>query len=125
MNRPVGVSIPQGQRQAAQDQTRGQPRRVLSLAKLETYGIQYTDDTGAVHSGLCHRMGDSIYIHPHDEQWSGGVKMAANWLTEEVQQRIAAQEQTVAVQAPSKPVVDVAPPKKQADQPVVDAGART
>lgn len=113
MQRPVGVSIPQGQNQVADaQQTRGSPRQLLSVAKLETYGVQYTDDTGAVHVGLCHKMGDVIYIHPNDEQWASSIRTATAWLTREVNDRIAAHEAAKYAESASVvPSIDIEPPK--------------
>jgi hypothetical protein len=114
MQRPAGVSIPQGQNQVADaQQTRGAPRQLLSIAKLETYGIQYTDDTGAVHVALCHKMGDVVYIHPNDEQWASSIRTATAWLTKDVNDRIAAHEAVKEAEAaPDKPMVDIEPPKE-------------
>lgn len=112
MQRPIGVSIPQGQNQVAdQQQTRGEPRQLLSIAKLDTYGIQYTDDTGAVHVALAHKMGDTVYIHPNDEQWAASIRTATNWLTGAINGKIADhEEQRAAAEAPEKPMIDVMPP---------------
>jgi hypothetical protein len=113
MNRPVGVSIPQGQNHVADAHpTKGTPRQLLSIAKLETYGIQYTDEAGNVHTALCHRMGDTVYIHPNDEQWASGIRTAAAWLAQSVNDKVKLHEAAAkAAAAPDKPMVDVAPPK--------------
>ena len=113
MQRPVGVSVPQGQQQVADaQQTRGQPKQLLLLKKIDTYHVVYTDNTGAVHSGLCHYEDGTVYIHPNDERWAAGVKQAVEWLTKDVRDQIAIQLQdVVAAQMPVKPMIDITPPK--------------
>jgi hypothetical protein len=125
MQRPVGVSVPQGQQQAAEtQQTRGQPKQLLALSKLETYSVLYTDSNGAVHSGLCHCKDGVVYVHPTDERWAGGILKASDWLSKDVLDRIASHEQSIASErSPAKPVADVTPPKthnSSTDKPMVN-----
>jgi len=114
MQRAVGVTVPQGQNQVADAQkTKDTPRQLLSISELKTYAIQYTDDTGTVHVGLCHKLGEAIYIHPHDEQWAGSVRQAAGWLAKSVSEKIALHEQLqVADSQPEKPPVDLRGPQE-------------
>lgn len=114
MNRPAGVSVPQSQNQVAgQQETRGQPRTLMSIQKLETFGIQYADNTGAVHTALAHKMGDAVYVHPSDEQWASTIRSASGWLAQAVRDKIAEHAALEAIPAASLsiPDVDVAPPK--------------
>ena len=110
--RMVGVSVPAGQNQMANEQTRGQPRQLQAIHEMKTYGIQYTDDSGTVHTGLCHKLGDVVYIHPHDEQWSASIRTASKWLGDAINEKIAMHEALKEPEPEGKPMVDVTPPKE-------------
>jgi len=110
--RMVGVSVPQGQNQFANGQSRAEPKQLLAINEIRTYGIQYSDDSGVIHTGLCHKLGDVVYIHPHDEQWAASIRTASKWLQEAVADKINMHEAMKASEElPEKPPVNVSIPK--------------
>jgi hypothetical protein len=60
------------------------PRTVTGFAKLETFGVEYTDDEGVKHTTVVQRMAGQWYFAPNGENFAGSLRpiKKGTWLAD-------------------------------------------
>lgn len=85
LNRPTGVHVPAAQRA---ETLLAEPSRVLKVAPLEHYAVEYTDGSGKVHVAVWLRMGDRLYEPPSVETWAQSLRVVSDDFRRQFEDRI-------------------------------------
>lgn len=92
--RPQGVGIPKGQ---TTPQGTGAPKTLLHVAEARHFAIQYADDNGTLHNTIATEVGGVFYLAPNGENYAQTLRPMSGWLTEQMQERVAAHRPTAPV----------------------------
>jgi hypothetical protein len=108
--RPLGVTIPQGQLQNREDDDRpklGNPRTVRNAVRANFVAIEYTDINGKFHTDVVLEVGNQLYMPPNSEQWTVQLKPLADWLLKGTKALLDAQRPVSAGEVPVEDKVDI------------------
>ena len=103
-HRQAGVRAADGPREY------GDPRSVLSLVRLDMYGIQFRDSEGLLHKSVVMVGEDgSVYVPKNGEAWASELQASADWLKKGVTDKLTRKEiaRTASVELPKTDTVDV------------------
>jgi hypothetical protein len=65
---------------------------LLHLVPMEQFAIQYVDGGGDLRTGVVVKVGNAYYVPENSEQWTNGLKPAADWLRDIVKARLESKE---------------------------------
>jgi hypothetical protein len=102
--RPNGVQVPQGQLSPGQ----GTPRTVTNFAEVQTYGVEYVDDSGNKHVTLALRIGGTWHLAPNGENYAASLRALKGdtWLAKALEEKHG---DALPATVPDKDAVDVLP----------------